>query len=67
MKFITLCIVLLLVLGFIFYTEDTEDVVKIVGKHSITFGKNVYNDMKEKSDDGDFEDIQKDMKKFKKE
>ncbi len=62
MRLITLLIVLALILGLIFYTADTFDVIKIVGKHSISFAINVYKDIKEKSDKGEFDDVASKLK-----
>ncbi len=51
MKLLWIIIIILLILGLIYYTQDTIDVVEILGKHSLTFTKNVYNDISKKSDD----------------
>lgn len=45
MKLTTIVLILLL-LGLLFYTADTLDVIKIVGKHSITFVTNMYRDLR---------------------
>ena len=63
MKLLTILVVLALIFGLIFYTADTLGVIKIVGKHSVTFAINVYKDMKEKSDKGEFDDVFSDLKK----
>lgn len=63
MKLLTILVVLALIFGLIFYTADTLDLVKIVGKHSATFAINIYKDIKEKSDKGEFDDVLSDLKK----
>ena len=63
MRLLTILVALALIFGLILYTSDTLDVIKIVGKHSVTFAINVYKDMKEKGDKGEFDDVFSDLKK----
>ena len=46
MKMLTL-IILVVVLGLLFYTAQTFNVLQIVGKHSIMFFRDVYQDLRE--------------------
>lgn len=46
MKLLTL-VILVVVLGLLFYTAQTFHVLQIVGKHSITFFQDVYRDLRE--------------------
>ena len=46
MKMLTL-IIIVIVLGLLFYTAQTFNVLQIVGKHSITFFQDVYRELRE--------------------
>ncbi len=43
MKRLILIIILLLILGLIFYTAETKEIIKVTGEHSADF----YKDLKE--------------------
>ena len=43
MKRLILIIILLLILGLIFYTSETKEIIKVTGEHSADF----YKDLKE--------------------
>lgn len=52
---------LVIVLGILFYTAETLDVINIIGGHTGFFVKNVYEDIQEKNKDGDFDPIKEDV------
>ncbi len=62
MKLATAIIILLLILGLYYYTAETYDIAKVVGKYAYEFISNVYQELKEKSEKGDFDKPVEDIK-----
>lgn len=61
-KNLIIIVLILLVLGLYYYTDETKAFMQITGKHSLDVGKKLFNEIKEKAQETNLEDIEEKIK-----
>lgn len=59
MRIFLVLVLIVLILGIMYYTDVTVSLVKIVGKNTVSFTKSTYSELSEKS--GEFKEVKDDL------